>query len=250
MKKTAGRAGLMVIIIAAFIAFFMLDLESLLTLENIKASQAQFEVFYEQNRLMVVLLYMGLYILVTALSLPGAAAMSLLGGALLGFWVGVVAVSFASTIGATLACAASRFIFRDWVQGRFGSKLVTINHGIEREGGFYLFTLRLIPIFPFFVINILMGLTRMSLRRFYWVSQLGMLPVSAIFVNAGKELGQINSLSGIVSPELLGSFALLGLFPLFARHMLSRYRSRHGMEGVPHDENEDNIAEESRHSDG
>jgi uncharacterized membrane protein YdjX (TVP38/TMEM64 family) len=169
---------------------------------------------------------MAIYILVTALSLPGAAVMTLAGGALFGLLTGSLVVSFASTIGATLACFASRFLLRDWVQARFGEKLKAVNEGIEKEGAFYLFTLRLIPIFPFFVINLVMGLTKMPLMKYYWVSQIGMLPATVVYVNAGRELSKIESLSGILSPRLLISFALLGLFPLVAKRLIVAYRSR------------------------
>ncbi len=145
-----------------------------------------------------------------------------------GLWTGLLVVSFASSIGATLACLVARFVLRDWVQNKFGDKLSAINKGIEAEGPFYLFTLRLVPIFPFFVINLLMGLTRMPLRTFYWVSQLGMLAGTAVYVNAGKELAKIDSLSGILSPSLLISFAILGIFPIAVKKLLAWYRSRSG----------------------
>jgi uncharacterized membrane protein YdjX (TVP38/TMEM64 family) len=160
---------------------------------------------------------MVIYILVTSLSLPGATVMTLAGGALFGLWVGTVVVSFASTIGATLASFVSRFLLRDWVQATFGDRLKTINEGVEKEGKFYLFTLRLIPAFPFFVINLVMGLTKMPLRTYYWVSQLGMLPATIVYVNAGKELARIQSLSVLLSPRLIFSFVLLGLFPFIVR---------------------------------
>jgi uncharacterized membrane protein YdjX (TVP38/TMEM64 family) len=158
--------------------------------------------------------------------LPGAAVLTLAGGALFGLWTGVLAVSFASTIGATLACFVSRFLLRDWVQGKLGSKLSTVNDGIEKEGAFYLFTMRLIPAFPFFMINLLMGLTKMPLRTFYWVSQLGMLPGTMVYINAGKELAKIDSLSGILSPGLIFSFVLLGLFPISVKKLMAWYKSR------------------------
>ena len=158
--------------------------------------------------------------------LPGALVLSLLGGAVFGLLPAAVVVSFASTIGATIACFISRFILRDWVQGKYGEKLQVINDGIQREGAFYLFSMRLIPIFPFFVINLVMGLTKMPLRTFFWVSQLGMLPGTLVFINAGKELGKIESASGILSAPLLFSFILLGIFPLVAKKTLSRVRSR------------------------
>ena len=154
--------------------------------------------------------------------------MTLAGGAMFGFWTGFVVVSFASTIGATLACFVARFLLRDWVQNKFGEKLTAINRGIEKEGAFYLFSLRLVPIFPFFVINLVMGLTTMKLLTFYWVSQLGMLPGTMVFVNAGKELGKIESLSGILSPGVIISFAILGLFPITVKKLLYFYKKKTG----------------------
>jgi uncharacterized membrane protein YdjX (TVP38/TMEM64 family) len=167
-----------------------------------------------------------IYIVVTGLSLPGAAVMTLAGGALFGLWTGTLIVSFASSIGATLACFVSRFVLRDWVQGKFGDKLSVINEGISKEGAFYLFTLRLIPVFPFFMINLVMGLTKMPLRTFYWVSQLGMLAGTIVYVNAGKELGKIDSLKGILSPGLIASFVLLGIFPIAAKKLISLYKTK------------------------
>jgi uncharacterized membrane protein YdjX (TVP38/TMEM64 family) len=165
-----------------------------------------------------------IYIVATALSLPGAVILTLAGGALFGLVTGTIVISFASTIGATLACMVSRFLLRDWVQKRFGDKLQRINEGMEREGGFYLFTLRLIPVFPFFVINLAMGLTRIKLSTYYLISQLGMLPATLVYVNAGKELGQLNSLAGILSPGLIFSFVLLGLFPLTVKKIMARLK--------------------------
>ncbi len=207
------------IVLAAI--FFALDLQQYLSLDYLKESQARFADLYHAKPAMVLGSYMAIYILVTALSLPGAAILTLAGGALFGLVTGLVVVSFASSIGATLACFVARFVLRDWVQDKFGDKLTTINDGIVREGAFYLFTLRLIPVFPFFVINLLMGLTKMSLFTFYWVSQLGMLAGTAVFVNAGKELAKIDSLSGILSPGLIGSFVILGLFPLAVKKLLT-----------------------------
>ena len=169
-----------------------------------------------------------IYIAVTALSLPGAVIMTLAGGALFGLVAGTVIISFASTIGATLACFVSRFLLRDWVQKKFADRLVAINNGIEKEGAFYLFTLRLVPVFPFFLINLAMGVTRLPLFQYYWVSQIGMLPGTIVYVNAGKELGKIESLSGILSPSLLASFVLLGLFPITVKKMMGFVNRRKG----------------------
>ena len=225
-KKVFQKILISVALLSAVVAFMVFDLRQYLTLAYIKASQEKFSLLYAEHRLMVVLGYGVIYILATSLSLPGAAVLTLAGGALLGLWTGVITVSFASSIGATLACIVSRFILRDWVQANFGDRLKPVNDGIEKEGAFYLFTLRLIPIFPFWLINLLMGLTKMPLRRFYWVSQVGMLPATIVYVNAGKELAKIESLSGILSPGLIISFAALGIFPLAAKKILSLYRKK------------------------
>jgi len=172
-------------------------------------------------------------VLVTALSLPGATVMTLAGGALFGFWPALLVVSFASTIGATLAMLVARFLLRDWVQGKFGDKLRAINAGIEKEGAFYLFSLRLVPIFPFFLINLAMGLTPLRAVLFYAVSQIGMLPGTAVYINAGTQLGQLESAGGILSPALLLSFTLLGLFPLIARKLLVIIKERQVMNKFP-----------------
>ena len=215
-------------IIGAIILFKIFGLGQYLTLDYLKASQEKFSQLYGEHRLGVIVSYMLIYITVTGLSLPGAAVMTLAGGALFGFWIGLVIVSFASTIGATLACFVARFLLRDWVQKKFGEKLSTINKGVEKEGAFYLFSLRLVPIFPFFVINLAMGLTNMRLITFYLVSQIGMLPGTMVYVNAGKELGQIDSLSGILSPGLIISFVILGLFPITAKKLLTYYHKKTG----------------------
>jgi pyruvate/2-oxoglutarate dehydrogenase complex dihydrolipoamide dehydrogenase (E3) component/uncharacterized membrane protein YdjX (TVP38/TMEM64 family) len=165
-------------------------------------------------------------VLATALSIPGAVIITLAGGAIFGLWQGLLIVSFASTVGATLAFLASRFLLRDWVEARFGQRLADINTGVSREGGFYLFTLRLIPVVPFFLINLLMGLTRMKVWTYYWVSQIGMLAGTAVYVNAGTQLAQLESLQGILSPALLGSFVLLGIFPLIARRIVAAVQKR------------------------
>jgi uncharacterized membrane protein YdjX (TVP38/TMEM64 family) len=225
-KKLVRRIAVVVVVIGLAILFEVLGLGRYLTLAYVKESQAKFAAVYADHKLMVIAAYMVIYILATSLSLPGAAIMTLAGGAFFGLLTGTIVVSFASSIGATLACLVSRFVLRDWVQGKFGDKLKTINEGIEREGAFYLFTLRLIPVFPFWLINLVMGLTRMPLRTFYWVSQAGMLAGTIVYVNAGRELAKINSLSGILSPGLIFSFVLLGLFPIAIKKLLSIYRAR------------------------
>jgi len=223
-RKLFQKITIGVVLLSAVIAFRVFDLGQYFTLAYIKSSQKRFALLYDEHRLMVILAYGVIYVLATSLSLPGAAVLTLAGGALFGLWTGTLTVSFASTIGATLACIVSRFILRDWVQAKFGGRLKTVNEGIEKEGAFYLFTLRLIPIFPFWLINLVMGLTKMPLRRFYWVSQVGMLPGTIVYVNAGKELAKIESLSGIFSPGLIISFAVLGIFPIAAKKILSLYK--------------------------
>lgn len=206
--------------------FFVLDLDRYLTLEQLKASQAQFVAWQTSHPWLVALVYFCLYILITALSLPGAAILTLAGGALFGLWQGLVLVSFASSIGATLAFLASRYLFRTSIEQRFSQQLQAINQGIAKEGAFYLFTLRLVPLFPFFLINLLMGLTQLPTRTFYWVSQLGMLAGTIVYVNAGTQLAQINSLKGILSPGLILSFTLLGIFPWLGKVLLSFIQQR------------------------
>lgn len=219
-------------IIAIFVAcYFIFDLGQFLTLEYLKGSRERFSELYSANTFLVLVSYCGIYVASTALALPGALVLTLAGGALFGFWTGLIIISFASTIGASLSFLVSRYLLRDWVQDRFSEKLSKINDGVKREGAFYLFTLRLIPVFPFFAVNLVMGLTPMRLLTYYWVSQIGMLPGTAVFVNAGKELGQIDSLSGLISPSLLVSFALLGLFPLTAKKILGWYKNRRNHNG-------------------
>ncbi len=206
--------------------FFVFDLHHYLTLSELKTRQAAFSQYYNEHQLLSLSIYFILYVFVTALSLPGAAVMSLAGAALFGFWPALVVVSFASSIGATLAFLISRFLLRDWVQGRFSERLKVINDGVTKEGAFYLFSLRLVPIFPFFVINLVFGLTPFKTRTFYWVSQLGMLAGTIVFINAGTQLGQIESLAGILSPKLWVSFVILGIFPLLTKKLLRFYKQR------------------------
>lgn len=222
MKKLV----LLLILIAAVGLYFAFDLDRLLTIEGLKSSRDALDALLAESWWLVAGGYFFVYVFVTAISLPGAAVMTLAGGALFGLLWGTVIVSFASTIGATLAFLVSRFLLRDGVQARFGDRLRAINEGVRREGAFYLFGLRLVPVFPFFLINLLMGLTPIPTRTFYWVSQLGMLAGTVVYVNAGTQLGRIDRLSGIVSPALLASFALLGVFPLIARRALALLERR------------------------
>ena len=213
-------------VVLVIFLFFWFDLGHYLSFEFIKSEQAQLEAWRAARPLVAAGAGFLIYVALAALSLPGAAVMTLAMGAVFGLLWGTVIVSFASTIGATLAFLASRLLFKDWVQSRFGERLAAVNTGVQKEGGFYLFTLRLVPIFPFFVINLAMGVTPIKPWTFYWVSQLGMLAGTLVYVNAGTQLGRVESLSGIASPGLLISFALLGLFPLMAKKGLDILRTR------------------------
>ena len=221
------RKILLVMVIAVVVAlYFALDLGRYFSLDTFKSQQAVIESWRAAQPLTAALIFFLAYVAVTGLSLPGAALMTLAAGAIFGLLWGSLLVSFASSIGATLAFLASRFLLRDWVQARFGERLRAINQGVGKEGGFYLFTLRLVPVFPFFMINLLMGLTPMPAATFYWVSQVGMLAGTLVYVNAGTQLAGISGLSGILSPGLIASFALLGIFPLIAKKIVDGIKAR------------------------
>ena len=213
-------------VLAAVALFFALDLQRFLSLAAVQGSLGSLREAYAEHGPLMVGGYFLCYVLMAALSLPGATVLTLGGAAVFGFWTTLVLVSFASTIGATLACALSRTLFRETVTKRLGPRLAAVDAGLAREGAFYLFTLRLVPLFPFFVVNAVMGLTAVPLSTFYLVSQIGMLPGTAVYVNAGTRLGELTSLSGIVSPGLLVSFALLGVFPLAARRAVDAVRRK------------------------
>ena len=221
-----GRIAVILVFAALVVAFIWFDLVRYLDLEYLKARQADIDTFYRQHPATVLAAYFFAYVAITGLSLPGAAIMTLAGGAVFGLLWGTVVVSFASTLGATVAFVVSRYILRDGIQRRYGDRLGTINAGVERDGGFYLFTMRLVPAFPFFVINLVMGLTPMRTFTFAWVSQVGMLPGTVVYVNAGTQLGRIESLQGILSPTLIGSFVLLGVFPLLAKWVVAAVQAR------------------------
>ncbi|MDN3522495.1 FAD-dependent oxidoreductase [Halomonas ramblicola] len=223
---TRRRLLLLALIAALVAAYFLSGADEALSLQNLQAEQARFQAWLAEDPLTVIGGFFVIYVVMAALSLPGATLLTVLGGALFGFWWGLLIISFASTLGATLATLIGRTLLRGPLERRFVRHLERINAGIRREGAFYLFTLRLIPLFPFFVINLVMGLTRMPLWTFYWVSQLGMLPGTAVFVNAGRELGELESLSGILSPGLIASFVLIGLFPWLARALVAVARRR------------------------
>jgi len=217
---------LLLVLFGLVAAFFFFDLGQYFNLATLKTRQAEIAAFRDASPVLATAIYFVIYVVATALSLPGATLLTLAGGAVFGLWWGLLIVSFASTIGATLAFLIARFLLRDWVQARFGARLKAIDAGVQRDGAFYLFTLRLVPAFPFFLINLLMGLTAMKARTFFWVSQIGMLAGTIVYVNAGTQLGQLESLAGIVSPGLLASFALLGIFPLIARRIVDWVQAR------------------------
>ncbi|WP_379920583.1 FAD-dependent oxidoreductase [Erythrobacter sp. R86502] len=222
MKKIIILAALAAVIAA----YYVFDLGRYLTLDGIKQAVGQWEAFYGENPVAVLAAFFAAYVAVTAASLPGAAIMTLAAGALFGLVTGTILVSFASTVGATLAFLSSRYVLRDSIEARFGERLKAINQGVERDGAFYLFSLRMIPAFPFFVVNLVMGLTRIRIWTYVWVSQLGMLLGTAVYVNAGTQLVQIESLSGIASPGVIGSFVLLGIAPWLAKLVIGAVRRR------------------------
>jgi len=221
MKKHMGRLVVVILLLGTLFSFFYFGLYQYFNLEYLKSQQDNFQNYYEQSPLITILIFMAIYIVSTALSLPGAALLTLLGGALFGLFMGTIVVSFASTIGATLAFLVARFLLREWVQTKFSKSLDKLNKGVREEGNFYLFTLRLIPIVPFFVINLVMGLTPMRTLSFFIVSQIGMLPGTMVFVNAGTELAKIEAIGDILSFRLWLSFALLGIFPILMKKIMS-----------------------------
>jgi len=219
-----SRIIVIVLIAVAIAGYFIFDLGQYLTLDFAQSQLSAIQEFKDENFALTVLIYFSVYIAITALSIPGAVITTLVGGAIFGLLWGTVIVSFASSIGATLAFFVSRLLLREWVQSKFGDYLAPINRGIEKDGNFYLFSIRMVPLFPFFMINLLMGLTPIRPLSFYLVSQAGMLLGTAVYVNAGSELAQISSLSGLVSASLIFSFALLGLFPLVAKLLVNIIR--------------------------
>ena len=225
------RIILVAIIVALIASFFVLDLNQYLTLESLKSNQQDLAQYIEANWLIAFIGYLVIYAAATALSVPGAAILTLGAGALFGFGWGLLLASFASSIGATLAFLASRFLLRDWVKNAFSKKLESIDKGVEKDGAFYLLSLRLVPIFPFFIINLVMGVTSIKTWTYYWVSQLGMLIGTAVYVNAGTQLVEINQLSDIISTDLILSFVLLGIFPILAKFILSALQQRRVYKG-------------------
>jgi uncharacterized membrane protein YdjX (TVP38/TMEM64 family)/Fe-S oxidoreductase len=225
--KPAIRIFLLIAIAILIFLFFSNGIHHHLSLENIKDRQAFLQNFYAGHPVLVLAAFTALYIPVVALNLPGALVLGLTAGALFGTLAGTILISFASSIGAALSCLLSRYLLRDWVHRRFRGKLDRVNKGILEESHFYLFALRLMPVIPFFIINMVMGVTTMRLWTFYWVSQLGMLPGTAVFVNAGSQIGKMDSLSGILSLKLILSLVLVGIFPLVARRVIVFLRKHH-----------------------
>ncbi|NQV38054.1 MAG: dihydrolipoyl dehydrogenase [Candidatus Marinimicrobia bacterium] len=222
---------LITIAVTAFTIYNYFDIGQYLNFTELKNQQAGIQEYYQNHQWIMLAGYFALYVFATAISIPGAVVLTIAGGAIFGFLKGLIVISFASSIGATIAFLFSRYILRDAIQSKFGDKLKTINEGIEKEGGFYLFTLRLIPIFPFFMINLIFGLTPMRALSYYGVSQIGMLAGTAVYVNAGTQLAQLESVSGILSLELLFSFILLGIFPWIAKLIVNNYRKRQVYKG-------------------
>ena len=224
--KKASRLVIIIILLAAIAAFFFFDLGQYLNLGFLKSSQQSFATYYAAHPVATILIYFCIYVLMCALSFPGAAVVTLAGGALFGLVVGTLVVSFASTLGATLAFLSSRFLLRDWVKNKFGARLDAIDAGVKKEGPFYLFMLRIAPVVPFFLVNLLMGLTAIPTLTYFWVSQVGMLAGTIVYVNAGTQLGQLESLRGILSPTLILSFVALGVFPLIGRKIIQFAQAR------------------------
>jgi len=222
-KKIVTILSVLTILVACY---FYFDLGQYLSLDKLKQQQQSLHHIYLEHPVMMVMGFVLIYIIVTGLSLPGATILTLAGGGVLGLWTGLVAVSFASTIGATCSFLVARTLLRDSIQKKFGEKLTTINEGVEREGAFYLFALRLVPAFPFFVINLVMGLTTIKTWTFYWVSQLGMLVGTVVYVNAGTQLATIEKASDIMTPKIMCSFIALGIFPLIAKKILNALRAK------------------------
>lgn len=217
---------LLVALVVAVICFFVFGLTEYFSLSYLQEQRMRILDFYRENPVATILLFVLVYVALTGLSIPSATALTLLAGAIFDLVVGVIVVSFASVIGASIAFAFARYLFRDLVRTKFPEQLETINRGIEKDGAFYLFAIRLVPVIPYFVVNVAMSLTTLRLWTFFWVSCIGMLAATTVFVNAGSQLGQLESLSGILSPGLIASLILLGIFPLLAKRALGYLRNR------------------------
>src|SRR4051812_29270496 len=221
-----GRLLVLLLIAAALIVFFASGAHRYLSFERLKAEQAHLDAWYGAHPVGTAAGFFLLYVAVTGLSIPGAAVLTLVAGAIFGLLRGLILVSFASALGATIAFLVSRFVLRDWVRGRYRAQLGALDRGLQKEGGFYLFTLRLTPAVPFFLINLAMGITAMRPWTFYWVSQLGMLAGTIVYVNAGTHLAAVTTPRDILSPALITAFVLLGVFPLAAKKTVDVVRAR------------------------
>lgn len=219
--KNQWKIGIVLFFLIGFSLFWIYDLQHYLTLDYLRSSKTDLLNYYSANPLFTIILFGGIYTILTAFSIPLAAVLTLAGGALFGLIMGTIVVSIASTLGATCAMLASRLVIGDYVQQRFKKQFEIINQKIDEEGIYYLFSLRLIVLFPFFVVNLVMGLTSMRAFTYAWVSQLGMLPATVVYVNVGTELGKINSLGDVASPSLWFAFALLGIFPLVIKKLVA-----------------------------
>lgn len=224
--RTMTRIALLGLVGLALVGFWFAGGGDLLTLDRLQASHDALVATYKTYPFASVLVFSLVYVVATALSFPGAAVLTLGGASVFGFWVSLLAVSVASTVGATLAFLGARYVFRDWVARRFAAVMARVDHGVRKDGIFYLFSLRLVPVVPFFLVNLLMGLTSMPTRTYYLVSQVGMLPGTAVYVYAGQELGRIRTTADIFSPGLVAAFVLLAVFPWMTRHALAWYRGR------------------------
>jgi len=221
------RIILLALVAAAIAAFFYFDVGQYVNFASLQEGRESLQQWVADNPVRSSAYFFFGYILVAALSLPGAAIMTLAGGAMFGLLLGFLLVSFASAIGATIAMLIARKVAGEWVQERYAAQLSTMNEGLERDGGFYLFSLRMVPLFPFFVINLVMGLTRFPTFQFYWISQIGMVAGTGVFVFAGTQLAQVSSPGDILSPTLIAAMTLLGLFPLIARKGMEFFRKEH-----------------------
>ncbi len=225
-KAALQRATVVAVFAGLLIIFFRSEIHKSLDLSYIQQNKQHFLKYYEQNQILSILYFFVTYLAMAALSLPGATVLTLLGGALFGFTTAFITTSFASTMGASIAFLASRFLFRDFIQSRFKSKLDIINEGVKKEGAFYLFSLRLIPIFPFWAINSIFGLTPISLKSFYITSQIGMLPGTIVYVYAGTQIGGITNIKDILSPNLVIALILIGVLPITTKKLLTRFKAR------------------------
>ncbi|MBF8270279.1 MAG: SNARE associated Golgi protein [Gammaproteobacteria bacterium] len=223
---TKPKLILLALLIAVSLVCLSTGLEDYLTLANFKASRAGIDAYFTAHPVMTGIIFIVVYVTLTSLSLPAAGILTLIGGAIFGFIWGLILVSLASSLGATCAFLLARYLFRDAVQKRFADRLIPVNAGIRKDGALYLFMLRMIPIFPFFVINATMALTPIKTSVFFPVSMIGMLPITAIMVNAGLQISKIEAPADILSFPLLVSLALIGIFPLLVKKIFKLYKQR------------------------